>query len=298
MKESVKYLFSVAVLFMLLPFLMTVLLSGRSAVALSRNIDLEMLIPVQVYQEIPENAESEMIRAQAVLVRSRLFLELSKGEHVREILEKNSEYEKSHNLYPDILEECRQAAADTEGMVLMYGGQVTEGPFFAGSSGMTRDGLEVMGKEDYSWLVSVDSSRDMDSPQYISGVMYGRDDLYRILSECTGDTALKEETVFEQITVLSRDSAGYVLEIQVADTHLSGENFRKQLGLPSACFSMQELDGNIRFLCKGSGHGLGMSQYGANILAQEGKSFKEILEAYFPRCTVEQAIFNQAEIKL
>ena len=54
MKESVKYLFSVAVLFMLLPFLMTVLLSGRSAVALSRNIDLEMLIPVQVYQEIPD----------------------------------------------------------------------------------------------------------------------------------------------------------------------------------------------------------------------------------------------------
>ena len=78
------------------------------------------------------------------------------------------------------------------------------------------------------------------------------------------------------------------MEVQVADTHLSGENFRKLLELPSACFSMQELDGNLRFLCKGAGHGLGMSQYGANVLAEQGKSCTEILKYYFPRCDIMQ----------
>lgn len=288
MKESAKYLFSVGVLLLMLPFLLTVILSGKGAVSVSKDIDIEMLLPFRLYQEIPEDAEAEMIKAQAILARSRLYRELSEGGNAREILEKNREYEKAHTVYPDVMTSCRQAVADTEGLVLTYGGQVVEGPFFACGNGKTRDGIEVMSKDDYGWLVSVESSMDIDSPGYLSGTLFGRTDLYQKLLDYTGDTSLKEETVYEQISVLSTDSAGYVMEVQVADTHLSGENFRKLLELPSACFSMQELDGNLRFLCKGAGHGLGMSQYGANVLAEQGKSCTEILKYYFPRCDVMQ----------
>ena len=86
MKESAKYLFSVGVLLLMLPFLLTVILSGKGAVSVSKDIDIEMLLPVRLYQEIPEDAEAEMIKAQAILARSRLYRELSEGGNAREIL--------------------------------------------------------------------------------------------------------------------------------------------------------------------------------------------------------------------
>ena len=66
------------------------------------------------------------------------------------------------------------------------------------------------------------------------------------------------------------------------------EEFRQLLELPSSNFTMQAADGKIRFLCKGQGHGLGLSQYGGNVLAKEGKSYKEILRYYFPECGVQK----------
>ena len=80
MKESVKYLLAVGLLLLLLPFLLTVMLSGKDAVEVSKNIDLEMLLPSVLYREIPDDARDEMIRAQAVLIRSRLYLRIQNGE--------------------------------------------------------------------------------------------------------------------------------------------------------------------------------------------------------------------------
>ncbi len=286
MKESVKYLLAVGLLLLLLPFLLTVMLSGKDAVEVSKNIDLEMLLPSVLYREIPDDARDEMIRAQAVLIRSRLYLRIQNGE-AASVLKENRDYEASRFMDAERMERCRQAAADTEGMVLTYAGQVVEGPFCACSSGKTRDGMEVMGLEEYAWLVSVDSAVDVESPEYLSGVLFSPEELWKKLSDATGDLSLKAEEIFGQISIAARDSAGYVTEVQIGESRMSGEAFRKLLELPSACFSIQELDGNIRFLCQGAGHGLGMSQYGANALAEEGKTWKEILTCYFPKTEVK-----------
>ena len=63
---------------------------------------------------------------------------------------------------------------------------------------------------------------------------------------------------------------------------LEGESFRKGMGLVSSNFTIQRIGKNIRFMCKGKGHGLGFSQYGGNALAKENKTVEEILSAYFP----------------
>ena len=68
----------------------------------------------------------------------------------------------------------------------------------------------------------------------------------------------------------------------VGNKTISGEEFRKLLELPSSNFAMQAADGKIRFYVKDRGHGLGLSQYGGNVLAKEGKSYQEILRYYFP----------------
>ena len=74
----------------------------------------------------------------------------------------------------------------------------------------------------------------------------------------------------------------------MGDTLLSGEKFRLLLSLPSACFTIQEEGGEICFSCRGKGHGLGMSQYGAARMAEEGKTAEEILKYFFPGAAVER----------
>ena len=84
-----------------------------------------------------------------------------------------------------------------------------------------------------------------------------------------------------------RDSAGYVTEVTCGRTVANGEAVRQALHLNSACFYFSELDGKIRILTKGIGHGLGLSQYGANELAKQGKNYQDILKYYYQDVTLE-----------
>ena len=87
--------------------------------------------------------------------------------------------------------------------------------------------------------------------------------------------------------IKSSDSVGYVMEIQIGNQEFQGEEVRELLDLPSSCFTVQRLDGEIRFLCRGEGHGLGLSQYTAQQMSLEGKKYEEILSYFFPKLTIE-----------
>ena len=89
------------------------------------------------------------------------------------------------------------------------------------------------------------------------------------------------------VEIKDTDSADYVMEIQMGDQEFQGEEVRELLDLPSSCFTVQKLDGEIRFLCRGEGHGLGLSQYTVQQMSSEGKKYEEILSYFFPELTIE-----------
>lgn len=270
-----------------LPFLLTAIFSGRESVKIEKETDLEMLLPAVVYREIPEDAHGELLRAQAILARSRAVCELREHGSLENLLQENIRYEETVQMVPEILEVCRQAVADTEGEVLSCGGSPVEGPWFVCGNGKTRDGAEAMGQEAYAWIVSVDSSADIESPDYLSEQVFTEEELRNVFGEALKNA--EEGQVFGQISVSAEDSAGYATEVSVGAARMSGENFREQLGLASACFTMQEAEDGLHFVCQGKGHGLGMSQYGAERMAEEGKSAEEILQYYFPNAQVTAA---------
>ena len=288
MRENLKYFMAAAVLLLFLPFLLTVLLSGKDAVSLHREPDPEMLLPVALYREIPEgDAPREFLRAQAILIRSRLR-QAVQNQELLEILEENLKYEQQHRMYPDLLERCAEAADSTEGQVLTVGGFVVEGPYFARGSGTTRDGLEAMGSEAYAWIVSVDSGADIRHPDYIQEICIPAEKAEEILGSYLGGETAETEDIFSKLSAAETDRAGYVTEMAVGDTRMSGEKFRSLLSLPSSCFTMEQQGDQILFSCRGEGHGRGMSQYGAAVMAKEGKTAEEILKHYFPNASVEQ----------
>ena len=92
---------------------------------------------------------------------------------------------------------------------------------------------------------------------------------------------LEEERILEEIQIVKRDSAGYVETVQIGAETYSGDAVRYALGVPSPAFSLEEDGDEIRCVTYGRGHGYGLSQYGAGLMAENGSSAEEILKHYF-----------------
>lgn len=275
------------ILFLLifLPLLGTMILSGKEAVKISKQRDPETLLAMLVYQEIPPESEEEMIRAQAVLVRSRIWREIKEGE-LQEVYDRvmcdNLEFERTYQMEEEKLSRCRQAVTDTAGCVLSYGGQIVEGPFCRASNGWTRSGGEVLGKEGYGWIVAVQSKADLDYRADRKAYTCTTEEIQELM-----EMTEEEKTKGLAINVVEKDSSGYVTDIEVGEVRMSGESFRQLLGLPSASFTFEMNEKTWSFVCRGEGHGMGLSQNGANALARSGKDYREILDHYFPNAQVE-----------
>lgn len=102
-----------------------------------------------------------------------------------------------------------------------------------------------------------------------------------------GNDELNKNNLWDNMEIESNDKAGYITKIRIGDTEIPGEEFRKFLNLNSSCFTMEQVDKGIRITTKGLGHGVGMSQYGAERMAESGKPYDEILQYYFKDVTIE-----------
>ena len=90
-----------------------------------------------------------------------------------------------------------------------------------------------------------------------------------------------KKNCLEEIQIVKRDSAGYVETVQIGAETYSGDAVRYALGVPSPAFSLEEDGDEIRCVTYGRGHGYGLSQYGAGLMAENGSSAEEILKHYF-----------------
>lgn len=273
-------------LFLLLPYLLTVLILGREACPVSREISLEEYVPAVAASQISWDCSQETIKAQTVAARTNLYVHQGEKEE-RGMIQKAVENIRKQEMDSIMLEKYRvfqEAARETEGQVLKYQDQLREIPYHALSAGKTRDGKEVLG-EDYGYIVSTDTSKDIDSPLYVEGCYFSEEDLEeRIKKEYPGFVFGEEK----KAEIKETDSVGYVMEIEIGNLEFQGEQMKEILDLPSSCFTIQRLEGEIRFLCRGIGHGMGISQYTAEQMALEGKKYEEILQYFFPEMVIEE----------
>lgn len=232
---------------------------GMDKALVNRIPDVESCLPVILSREIDGDNEKETLKAQAVIARTNIYRRIKEGETLYDILKKEGESKKTENTG-----RFTDAVKETEDLILAWKGELKLVPYHVISGGKTRDGEEVFHDQAYTYLKSVDSSADKESPDYLSSFYM---DVRKLPKE------------FE---IEKRDSAGYVQSLYADGNILEGEGFRQGMNLSSSNFTIQEIGDKYRFLCKGKGHGLGFSQYGGNELAKKGKTFQEILSLYFP----------------
>lgn len=273
-------------LFFMLPYLLTGIISGRKACPISRQRDLEEYIPILAAAHIEWGYEKEAIQAQTVIERTNLSLKNESEEAMKDVQEA-ADYLKKKNMNGEELKQFQrfqEAADDTKGMVLVFQNEKKELPYHALSQGKTRSGEEILG-EKFAYIPSVETPKDIDSPLYIEGCYFSLQELEEKIKKSYPAFSITAET---EIEITKTDSAGYVMEIQIGNQVFQGERIKELLDLPSSCFSVQSSQGEVRFLCKGIGHGMGMSQYTAHHLALEGKNYEQILAYFFPDMEIQK----------
>lgn len=177
-----------------------------------------------------------------------------------------------------------EAVRSTHSEVVTFQGQPIRAVFHSSSSGKTENSRDVWGG-DFPYLTSVDSPGEEACPYHTSTVTVPVDDWKAKLSAAAEGIAFDDANLFGDFV---RSDAGGVLTVTMGDHVFKGTEIRSIFGLRSACFDAAYQDGNIVFFVTGNGHGVGMSQYGANAMAQQGADYQTILTHYYTGTVVEK----------
>ena len=180
----------------------------------------------------------------------------------------------------------REAVTATDGEAILYGGVPILAVFHSSSAGLTRAAGQVW-QNDLPYLQPVDSPEAAASiPNYYSRVEFTPEVLKeKLLAKIPAADLSGDRKSWLKNAV--RDSAGSVETLEVGGVTVKGGTVRSALGLRSACFEWEAADGKLVFFVTGYGHGVGMSQYGANQMAKEGADYRTILTHYYTGVTVE-----------
>lgn len=243
--------------------------------------------------QIEPDAEMEALKAQAVLARTWLFSEMGELDGVQEadvggnawtLSGMKAQWQENFDAYYDRLYE---AVLETRGECAFYDGSYILPLYHGVSPGMTR--ADASGSCPY--LVSVECYYDAESPKYQQVLLLtGQELLARLASAAEGQEGslleLPDSITAEQI-VLVTDAAGYVVTAQFGDAVFTGDALCEALGTGSAWIRFEDYAQGIRIICRGQGHGYGLSQWGANRFAQDGREYRWILSYYFHDISIE-----------
>ncbi|MBR5922294.1 MAG: stage II sporulation protein D [Clostridia bacterium] len=184
--------------------------------------------------------------------------------------------------YGEYASAVRAAVNAVSGEYLSYGGAPALALYHSLSSGRTNSCEEVFGGAK-PYLIPVESECDRLSPDYKSVFSFSSDELKEKMSSvCKSDA---KDNLFSDV---KKSSSGLVLSLNCGGVTLSGSKTAALLTLPSAAFDVEYESGAYTFTCLGRGHGVGMSQYGAQYLAAGGSTYKEILAHYYPGCEIRK----------
>ena len=182
-------------------------------------------------------------------------------------------------------EKIERAVTETDGLGILYDGQPIQALFFSSAAGKTVDAVEVWGNS-VDYLKSVDSPEGDEVPNYRTQAVFSADEVKSLTLAAYPGADLSGDPTgwFGQA---SRNDGGGVISIPLGGVTLTGSQVRSLFSLRSATFTVSYEDGTFTFDVTGYGHGVGMSQYGANAMAKEGSTFREVLPWYYTGAQVD-----------
>ena len=236
-----------------------------------------------VSSEMPASFNLEALKAQSVLARTYALKAKQTGKKLTDTVSTQSYIDidqmknKWGNSFNTYYNKIKNAVENTNGEYLSYNGNYIEALYHSTNNGKTESSLDVFGNY-YPYLISVSSEYDKNASSYLRTINMPLDTISNKLG-----LSLNNDSV---ISILSYTDGGNIKEININGNNFSGKKVRELLGLRSADFDISISDNNANITTRGYGHGVGMSQYGANEIANAGYSYKDILSHYYPGTTL------------
>ena len=265
-----------------------------------KEMDMEDYLWGVVAAEMPAAFEEEALKAQAVAARTYTLYQMlhSKKNHLQADvctdyrccqawISRSERLEKwPEDKGEEYADKLTAAIAATAGETVVWEGEPALTVFHASSAGRTRSAQAVWG-QDIPYLVSVDSPEgEEDAPNYYSVVTMEASEFARRFTASYPNADLSGDCA-QWFTGGTTDDSGAPETFTVGGVTVTAQELRALCDLRSATFEVECEGETVTFYVTGYGHGVGMSQYGANVMAKEGASYREILEHYYPGTTVE-----------
>ena len=235
----------------------------------------EYLIGV-VGQEMPASFNVEALKAQAVASRTFAYNYIDDNvininDSAQHYISKEDMKNKWNDDYDKYFDKVKEAVLNTDKLVIKYNNSVIKSYYYAISNGKSEDSIYVF-NEELPYIEVVDSSFDEDVKNFEVTTSFTYDNFCSLLgiNPCEVD-----------ISNISKDDSQRVKSLSINNKEYLGTDIRKKLRLRSTDFTINLLDQSIEITTRGYGHGVGMSQYGANYLANDGYNYQEILKYYY-----------------
>lgn len=269
----------------------------RHSSGITESIKFEDYVAGVVAGEMPPNFEMEALKAQAVAARTYSLSKIIRsGDGGNPNHPSAPVCDDTHcQVYRDPIElskiksaewmdtgwpRIKSAVDSTKGQLMYYQEELIEQPLFHSSSGGKTENSEDVFVSAVPYLRSVDSAFESAAPHYNEQIEIPLSEFNQKIKNTHSDfdtKAVKKST----IKVLERSSGGRVISLQVGNLTLKGREIREVFGLRSTNFTVSVQGNNILLTTNGYGHGVGMSQWGANGMAQAGYKYTDILTYYY-----------------
>lgn len=265
-------------------------------------VDIEAYLCHVVSAEMPANFELEALKAQAVVARTYTIFKAKNKKHENADICDDSTCCQAWISKEDRLarwEEAKresnwqkivQCVQETKGKIITYHNEPINAFFHSNSGGITELPVNVWGGSDLPYLQVVETAGEEGYSQYASEVELSKEELIQKLKEKYADIQI-DFTNEEEIKILEYTDSNRVKTIKFGNHQLSGIETRTLLGLKSTNFEISKEAETIKFKVKGYGHGVGMSQTGADMLAKQGKNYEEIIHHFYTDVEIQEINF-------
>ncbi len=272
---------------------------------LYKTMDVEEYVLGVLPGTISVDYDMEALKVQAILIRTNVLKEMEeKGS--ADALDLSYQYlsvEERRDLFgarnfERYSNKFERAVVETAGKVLRQEDTLIMAMYHEVSIGKTASATEVLGEE-IAYLQSVDSSQDVEAKYYMNVVSYTWEQLQQLenkdneavinkeTEQVVETTKEEEQGKSQDIQVSEATENGFVKKLSVDGTIYTGEESVERYGLSSMNFYVEKMEDGVRFVCLGKGNCLGISQYGANWMALNGKNAEEIIDHYYKKVSIE-----------
>jgi len=252
-------------------------------------MNLEDYILGVVAGEMPASFHIEALKAQALAARTYTMLRMNRfggsgcsnhpGAEICTDPAHCQAYKNPAAVKKD-LDKLKEAVYGTAGEVIVYDNKLIDAVFHSTSGGKTENSEEIW-ENKVPYLRSVISQYEEHSPKYVTQQEISIDNFIQSIKNLDPTAKINKKNIKNEIKVLERSEGGRITKLKVGDKTFDGMDVRNALGLNSSNFNYTVGNSTIMFTVVGNGHGIGLSQYGADGMAKTGIGYKDIVMHYY-----------------